>query len=45
MKETRSRGPKFVLRKQDVRDIEIQDNKRTLREMSIKWPRGVQLFS
>ena len=36
-RETWCRDPKCGYGKSDVRDVEVQDNKMILREMSIKW--------
>ena len=44
-RETWCRDPKCGSRKSDVRDIEVQDNKKILREMSIKWTRDKGICS
>ena len=44
-RETWCRDPKCGYGKSDVRDVEVQDNKMILREMSIKWNRDKGICS
>lgn len=44
-RETWCRDPKCGYGKSDVRDVEVQDNKMILMEMSIKWNRDKGICS